>query len=245
MRSTNPYSLLGVGFLFAGAGLAPLAYLILNSTPLTALGLSLIILGAVCIALGRTRPKISPEASTLLLETGLENISAMVEEIGLRTKAVYLPPSLSEEQPQALLPLHSNPSLLITEKTLPKRLIVKYGSGPEDVGILIATPGSAAVRMLESRPGPNPAEMENALLSIYGGMLDIASSVRVNMNGKSVSVEVSRDRMEYQNIRCYEALGSPLASIAATVAAEALDKPIIIESESRERGKNLIKLEVL
>lgn len=245
MRAKNPYMLLGLGLLLTGVWLAPVAHFLLDSTPLSALGMSLMILGVVCLVLGRTRPTISPEVSALLLETSLENISAIIEELGLRAKAVYLPSSMTQGQPQALIPLHSNPSLPLIAKPLPKRLIVKYGPSPEDIGLLIATPGSATTKMLESMPGPTSGELEDALSSILDGMLDIADSVRVTMTDKNVTVEVSNPRIEYRNIRFYECLGSPLASIAAALAAEALDKPIAIESEAHGKGKSVIELVTL
>ena len=77
----NSYILLGLGLILVGLWLAPVAHLLLDSTPLSALGVCLIILGAVCFVLGRTRPKISPEVSAILLETGLENISTIAEQI--------------------------------------------------------------------------------------------------------------------------------------------------------------------
>jgi len=68
----NQYRELGLGLFLAGIGLIPTAYLLLHSIPLIALGISLVILGAVCLALGRSRPTISPEVSSLLMETGKE-----------------------------------------------------------------------------------------------------------------------------------------------------------------------------
>jgi len=245
MRVKNPYTLLGSGLLLTGGWLVPVAHVLLNSTPLSALGIWLIILGGVCLVLGRTRPKIPPEVSTILLETSLENISAIVEELGLTSKALYLPSSMSQGQPQALIPLHANSSLPPIEKALPRRLIVKYGPDPEDMGLLITSPGSAVAKMLESKPGATSAELGDALSSVLGGVLDVADSIKVGMNNKSVAIEVFKPRMEYKNVRLYECLGSPLASIAAALAAEALDKPIVIKSELHSKGKIMIELGIL
>jgi hypothetical protein len=212
---------------------------------LTALGISLIILGIVCLGLARTRPEISPEASAMLLQVGIENISALVEELGLRSKAIYLPSSKTSGQPQALIPLHSNPSLPEIRAPLPKRLIAKYGPNPEDTGILVTTPGSATVAMLESKPGPTSGEIESALSHILVGMFDLANSVTVGMAENRVTVEITNQRMEYTHMLVYEYLGTPLASIVASVVAEALDKPVMVLTEQRQKGKTLIELEVL
>lgn len=245
MKSRNTYILLGLGLLFTGIWLGPVAHFVLKSTPLSALGLSLVILGTVCLVLGRTRPGMSPEVSVLLLETGLENISAMLEELGLRSKGIYLPSSRTQGQPQALVPLDSSQSLAAVDKSLPKRLIVKYGPDPGDIGLLITTPGSAVTRMLESRPGSTAAELEDALSYVLDGMLDVADGVRVTATDKSIAVEVHNPRLEYKNIRLYECLGSPLASIAAALVAEALGKPIRVEQEGFAKGKSVIELGIL
>jgi len=91
----NQYRELGLGLFLAVIGLIPTAYLLLHSIPLIALGISLVILGAVCLALGRSRPKISPEVSSLLMETGLENLNSLLEELGLKSRGMYLPSSIT------------------------------------------------------------------------------------------------------------------------------------------------------
>lgn len=245
MISKNPYILLGSGLVLTGLLIAPVANFLLESTPLSAMGICMVILGAVCIVLGRTRPTISPEVSILLLETGLENIAAIVEELGLHSKAIYLPSSKTSGLPQALIPLYSDLSLPPIEKVLPKRLIVKYGPNPENMGLLITTPGSATTKMLGASSVSTPEEMESALSSVLTGMLDMADSVRVGMSEKSVTIEVSNPQRGFKNLRLYECIGSPLASIAAALAAETLSKPVIVESEVYNKGKSTIKLEIL
>ncbi|MFC2018325.1 hypothetical protein ACFLTQ_03390 [Chloroflexota bacterium] len=227
-----------------GIWLAPVAHILLESTPLSALGISLIILGSISYVLGRTRPNISPEVSSLLLETGLENIAIMIEEMGLSSKAVYLPSSMTNGRPKALIPLHMNPSLTSIDRALPQRLIVKYGPNPEDMGLLITTPGSATTKMQESASASTPAEMENALSSIITGTLDMADSIRVGMNEERVIIEVYNPRMEYERLQIYECLGSPLASITAALVAENLEKPIIVESEVSDKNKSVIELRI-
>ena len=89
--TSNPYCKLGISFIVAGATFAPIAYFIINSIPLTSIALLLIMIGVTSIALASTRPQISPEAARIILETGMENIAALLEELGLTNKAIYLP----------------------------------------------------------------------------------------------------------------------------------------------------------
>ena len=43
----------------------------------------------------------------------------------------------------------------------------------------------------------------------------------------------------------YESLGTPIASLVASVVAQVLDKPVVIQSETSSRGKCLIELKVM
>jgi hypothetical protein len=240
----NWYILLGLGLIVAGAGFTPLSWLLLNSTPLTALGIAFIILGVVSLVLGRARPAMPSEAGALLLEAGLENIGALIEELGLRSKAIYLPSRLVGGASLALIPMHSNPALPQLSQPLPRRLIVRHGSGSEDLGLLVATPGTPAVNMLETKP--TPEGLESALKSVLVGMTDLVDDVRIiATDEKKFTVKIVHPRIEYRHIWFYDYLGSPLASMVASITAEALDKAVAIESELYRKGKGTIELEVL
>jgi len=205
----------------------------------------MLILSVILLVLGRTIPKLSPEISGLLLETGLNNIGTIIEELGIRTKAIYLPSSLTSGRPQALIPLHSNPSSVPITKALPQRLIVQYGASPDDIGLLVATAGTTAVDMLESRPGPNSAELELSLTSLFRGILGVADGTEVVYHENHISVEIRNPRIENKATWSHQCLGGPLASIVASVAAEAWDRPVTIKQEEQHRGKCSIELEVL
>jgi hypothetical protein len=99
--------------------------------------------------------------------------------------------------------------------------------------------------MLETKPGPTASEIEAAVTYILTGVLDIASSVTVNLTDAQVNVEVIGARLHYEDIWYYRCLGSPIASIVAAISSEALGKPIRIREESHSKGKTRIALEVL
>ena len=96
---SNPYRVWGLAVCVAGAIFAPVAYFILSSVPLTAVGISAIIIGFTGVALANARPYISPEACELILKTGMENTAALLEEPGIRNKAVYLPSTMRDGRP--------------------------------------------------------------------------------------------------------------------------------------------------
>lgn len=205
----------------------------------------MLILSFILLALGRTIPKLPPEVCGLLLETSIDNMASIVEELGIRTKAVYLPSSLNGGRPQALIPLHSNPSLPPITESLPHRFITRYGTRPEDVGLLLSTVGSAAVAMLESRPGPISTELESALTSLFSGILGVAGRTTVANHENHIKVEIHNPRIEDKATWCHHCLGGPLASVVASVAAEAWDRPVTIKQEEHRKGKYSVELEVV
>jgi len=213
--------------------------------PLTAVGISTVVIGFVCIALANTRPYISPEACELILKTGMENTAALLEELGLRSKAIYLPSTMRDGHPQALVPLVEDREIRLVKEKVPGRLIVRYGVNPDDMAIAVTTPGSINIDMLETKPGPTADEIRAAATYILTGLLDLANSVTVDMTDAQVNVEVSGPRLHYEDIWFYRCLGSPVASIVAAISSEALDKPVRIREESYSKGRSRIILEVL
>jgi hypothetical protein len=127
MEARQRYQLLGVALIAGGAAVGAMAWFVLDYKPLVALGISSLILGAVSMALARSLSRLSGDASLLMLRAGLDNVSALVEELGLREKALYLPTSLTQGRPRALICFHTNSSRPILSRELDRRLIVSYG----------------------------------------------------------------------------------------------------------------------
>lgn len=245
MVNKNPYTWAGLGLLIAGSLVSLFAYFVLTLTWLTALGICMLILSFILLSLGRTIPRLPPEVCRLLLETGIDNMAAIVEELGIRAKAVYLPSSLNNGRVKALIPLHANPALPPITKALPQRFIARYGVRPDDIGLLLSTVGSTAVTLLESRPSPNPEELGPALTSLLAGILGVADRATVLGNGNHLKVEIFNPRLENKATWHQECLGGPLASIVASVTAEAWGKPVTITHEEHGGQKYSIELEVI
>jgi hypothetical protein len=239
----DTYSTLASSLIVTGSLMAVLAFLVLNSTPLTALGISTVIIGSVTFAISRGQPKIPPEASAVLLQSGVENISALVEELGLTAKAIYLPSSVSGDKPKALIPLDAN--FDYNNKVLPKRLIVKYGSRPESMGLLVVTPGSVIGGAIKPKEDYSAGDIESALSSVFSGTVCLADGARVTLDDLRVLVEVINPRLDGGKMWIYAQLGSPIASIVASVTAEVLDRPVSVASERYSRGRCVVELRVL
>lgn len=181
----------------------------------------------------------------MILRTGMENTAALIEELGLRGKAIYVPSTMRDGHPQALIPLTDSKEIKLAREKIPGRLIVRYGANPDDMAIAVATPGSLNIDMLTTKPGPTAAEIEAAATYVLTGLLDIASSVTVSMTDSRVNIEIKGAKLRYEDIWYYRCLGSPIASIAAAISCEALGRPVRIEDEDYSKGKSRIALEVL
>lgn len=241
----NWYIILGVGLCCAGAVFAPVSYFVIDSVALTALAVSAMIVGFTSIALSNTRPNISPEACELMLKTGTENTAALLEELNLQSKAIYLPSSSRSGVSQAIIPLAEGDGPVQPRGNISGRLIVRYGPNSGDMALAVATPGSINIKMLDARPGPTADDIESAATHVLVGILDIATSVTVRLSEELIEVEVAKPRMRQDNVWYYSCLGSPIASIVAAISSEALEKPIRVKEESYSAGKSKILLEVL
>jgi hypothetical protein len=245
MESHSAYARIGLALLASGAVAAPLFFFVAGSIPLTALALSSVLLGAISLLLARSLPRVPPQAAQVLLEAGLENVAALVEELGVEAKAVYLPSALAGGRPRALIPLHANPERPEVTRSLPGRMIVEYGPGPEDLGILVTTPGTAVMPFLEAPPGPSSSELEAALARILVGVLDVATSVQVVQESAVVTVRLGGVRFDQKDLWIYRVLGTPLASVAAAVVAEGAGRPVAVRAEEHAAGRSTIHLEVI
>ena len=203
---SNPYRKLGMSFIVAGATFAPIAYFIINSIPLTSIALSLIMIGVTSLALASTRPQISPEAARIILETGMENIAALLEELGLTNKAIYLPSAMRIGNAQALIPLSGDIDVHRIKGKIPRRLIVRWGDNPGDMAIAVIAPGGTGLNRLEIKPEPTSSGIEQAVAYVLTGLLDIANSVEVHLGDKQLNIEVTGPKLHYENVWYYRCI---------------------------------------
>jgi hypothetical protein len=175
----------------------------------------------------------------------MENIAALLEELGLNHKAIYLPSTMREGNAQALIPLSGDADAQRIKGKIPRRLIVRYGDNPGDMAIAVTAPGGTGLEKMEIKPGPTSSEIEQAVTYVLTGILDLASAVEVRMSEKQVNIEVTGPKLHFENVWYYRCLGSPIASIVASIASEGIGKPVRIQEENYLKGKTLIRLEVL
>jgi hypothetical protein len=74
------------------------------------------------------------------------------------------------------------------------------------------------------------------------GTLELAHRVQVESAGEALAVKVARPVLSRRQHPADDVLGSPLASIVATVVAELLGRPVSISSESSQGRWHWIQL---
>ncbi len=230
---------LGISLMILGATLTIIGYLVINSVPVFVLGLATIIMGLLAAwgegSLERTQLE--------LARSGWSNVSLILESIGTASRAIYLPSSQTEfKAPMALVPLVKPipPSI-----KLPRGFAVRYGKEGE-VGLLLSTPGTIATTKclasgaLSGELGPSLSNCLVNTLAVISGVITTPSDV-----GYTVVVKGSRINELYGNELIRSVLGSPTASLVASIAAEVLGVPVTIDGEE-VKGKDLvIRLRVL
>ena len=137
----------------------------------------------------------------ILLETGMENIASLLEELGLSSKAIYIPSSMRTGNAQALIPLKGNINVNRIKGKIPHRLIVRYGDDPDDMAIAVTAPGSTSLDKLEIKPGPTSTELEQAITYVLTGLLDLANSVVVQLDKTHLTAIVKGPRFQFGNVR--------------------------------------------
>jgi len=242
---TRPrFRLAGLVLLVAGLSMLGVSLAWLASDQGAITGIALVVLGLVLISLSRAGSGMSDAMAALLTQSGYENIERLVEELGLSAKAVYLPSAMTRRGPRALLPLAAPGTVPSMDMTIYDRLIVEYGPGSSDIGLLITTPGAGAIDLLSSEVGDFPEGFESSLRTLVTGTLEVAHGVEVHATHDATTVQ-------YQGVRgdsissdssMHRTIGSPLAAIAATLLSESLGQPVVVASESQSGSSRVVEL---
>ena len=112
------------------------------------------------------------------------------------------------------------------------------------MGLLLTTPGSAVSGIITTKSDATDADLEAALTLVLVSTISLADGVKAAMDEDKIRVEISNPRLENRKMWVYESLGSPIASIVASVVAEVLNKPITVDNEQYSRGKDVIQLKL-
>lgn len=230
---------LGLSLVVIGVGVTVIGLIIIHSIPITILGASVVIIGMLA-AWGEG----SLEESILRLSSASwDNLALLLESLGTVSKAIYLPSSMVEDStPCALIP---QGGVMISGK-LPRGFIIRYGSGPSDVGLRVRVMGSKAVEDC-LKAGVVSNDVDSTLSNCIVNYLTLAKNVEYSASGNTISVMVNEPRVSniYEGTIINIVLGSPMASIVASLVAESLNRPVTIINEEPRDNAILISLRVL
>jgi hypothetical protein len=241
----NPYRITGIVLVVIGLGMASCFYIGRPSVPLIAIGLSAMVLGFTSLGLSQARPRFSSEAGRIFMQAEMRNTAALLQELKLHNRAVYLPRSSRNGYSQALVPLVTGLALLDAPELLNGHLIMRGLHGSEAVAVAVTTPGNLALSLLPGKPGDSVDEISSSLKYILTEALNIAKRVKVERYASRLKIEVIGAENGDEEKTYYRCLGSPIASIAAAICCEALEKPVRITEESHKNDRNQITLEIL
>ena len=134
------------------------------------------------------------------------------------------------------------PNVEVSKKVLPNRLIVNYGSNPQDVGLLISTPGSTVGKEIKAKPNCSAGELSSALASVLLGTVNLADDVKASFDEGNVWVAVRNPRLMEEDMWIYRSIGTPVASIVASIVAQVLNRPVVIERQILNRDRFAVEL---
>lgn len=215
---------LGSSLVVLGAAATALGLLQPNLAPLVALGLAAVAVGL----LASWEPRAREAVAAKLSEAGWENVSSLIQAMGLPPKAYYLPSSAAG-RPVAVV------AAAPPEKVARDALIFKTGGSP---ALVLTTPGTKALELCRDLP----RDLGEALRACVVNNLGLARSVSVAQRGEEYVVEYrgAAAPQMYEKLLAGSALGGVLASITAAIAAEVLGKAVEIVEEKREGRAYLV-----
>ncbi len=224
------FNAFGASLAAFGAILALASHLIISNTPMTALGIGILILG-LSILLTPTEP-IPRRAVRGLLEGSALGLEALLEEVDASSKGYYVQHGDGRVYTHIPLavdkgPIQSNPPA--------GRLAAEWGGEP----YLIVLPPASEL----ARSGGLPEGLEAAVSEALVDLTELCESVRV-VQGEDIILELRGVRGWIGVGRFRRVMGSLEASVAACVAAATLKRPVRVASEVDMGRTRRIVLEV-
>jgi len=222
----DKYQYAGIGFISFGVLFAVYSYMVFLSVPLTALGLSTIILGATLL-LVPSNPTPAHHIRAMV-EASLVNIEALLEEFDVMGEAVYLP---RDERISAFIPVEEGMELNVDTERISVRVLTESHGVP---GVMVFPPGSELVRLALL---PEDIQVEDALNAVLVDFAEMADSVKVVSEGDQVLVELVSPKVVSDYDRVNRSLGSLAVSVSGCVIADNLGRPVYFLREESVDNK--------
>jgi len=249
---------LGIAFVLFGLSLSTVSFLV-QATLFAGLGLSSFLIGLLLMYVPTERT-VSPRLVNASCLSSLVNLNSLLEELGIDSKAVYLPTKEESHQPRAFLPLIRNPdsSSIYFKGLKDSGMFIVNGQDPYQSGLVLVPPGSSLVTLIEQESGIDfhnvrLDKLEDTLRTGLVEALEIAKDIRVIFMNGSVRVEVGPLAPEelYQmqskvaGSLCSQ-VGCPLSSAVICAVTKAAKIPVSVTNISALDGRRIsIELRLL
>ena len=236
-----------------------MASFLVQATLFAGLGLSSFLMGLLLMYVPTERT-VSPQLVSAFCLSSLANLNSLLEELGVDSKAVYLPTKEEGHQPRAFLPLVRNPdSSHIFLKSLENRgLFIVDSQDPDQTGLLLTPPGHSLATLMEQESGIDFYDvgldkLEDVLRAGLVEALEIVKDIRVIFANESVRVEVgplvSEELYDMQSkvasSLCSQ-VGCPLSSAVICAVTKAAKRPVSVNRISALDGRKIsIELRLL
>ncbi len=244
--------------LVLGAMVGVFGYLI-DIIPILALGLGSLLLGVMILVL--PEPTAAKTGRLVMLSSipSLLDIDALIEDLDIDSRGIYVPVSGFGTVPKVILPIkESSPPILPPSRlTRSRRIFLSLGINPNDRGIILNPPGGEIVKALESILQADLSTMKMDEFSARIGFgfeaLTISTkTVNVQVDGTTVRVSVQsiftahlEERLRLQAPRLITQVGSPVSSALAAAVCKVLGKYVRINESSFDGSTLIVVLEVL
>ena len=227
--------------------------------PILALGLGSLLLGVMILSL--PEPTASKTGRLIILSSlpSLLDIDALIEDLAIDSRGIYVPVSGFGAVPKVLLPIkESTPPLLPPFRlTRSRRVFLTLGRSPNERGILLNPPGGEIVKALENvlQVDLSTIKLDEFAARIGFGFetLNISTrTVNVQVDGTTVRVDVRsisiadlEERLRSEAPRLVAQIGSPVTSAVAAAISKVMGKHVRINDSNFDGSRLTVALEVL
>lgn len=218
---------LGAFLISFGALLSPLSFFLLQSVPLTSLGLATLILGISAIML--PEEPIPKREVIALFKDSMRNFDLFFEEVGPKGRAIYLP---GVDTVYVFVPFTREAPPVKELARAPKRIITEATGR---LGLMLLSPIAEMIRDLEGG-------LEETLRELIVEKLELAEGLKLATAKDEFIIEFEGLKIrEGKGIRRSSA-GSICTIISASLIAKLTKFSLRLAEEREEKGKLLVRL---
>jgi hypothetical protein len=234
------------------------------------IGLGLVFWGAILTYI-QTEEYVKRSVLNATLVPLLTTLDQTIQNLGYKSKGVYLPPEYFENPDQSRVYIARQEEADIPSPDQIQKLENESPNGNTE-GLLLIPPGASLTRLFEETLGTSfirrdlPYLQQN-LPKLLVEALEIASSLKITVGTSRVThrvndsinqIEAKQDKIQVEVVTStfknmckeasrlaslYKAVGCPLSSALACTFAKAIGKPIIIENQSTSEDGQQISID--